>query len=193
MEATVACCQPDSARGRFAAGSLTDAIFYVVDSYKSQLQSGKPVAIRNMGRGLLSLSLLGNGPSLAFFFAAYSEVKQCKWVGDSASGVLLASLVCAVPASFIAVPGDTLKKRVVLGVDRTPMLALCNIVKTSGSSGLMVGWQANVAKDVPFAALKMSLYEGLLRAWAAASGKEVHQVGTDHREQSVSVLSNGSQ
>jgi solute carrier family 25 S-adenosylmethionine transporter 26 len=169
------------AAGGFVAGAATDAAFYSIDGYKAQLQSGLGVDYRRMSRGLVSLSLVGNAPSLAFFFASYSALKQSA-VGDSAAGVLAASLVCAVPASLISVPGDTLKKRVVLGVDRSPSAALRAVMKSSsaadggtGVRGLFVGWQANMAKDVPFAAMKMTLYEGLLRlaAYMAPGNRSV--------------------
>jgi hypothetical protein len=164
------------------AGAATDAAFYSVDGYKAQLQSGMGrhvVDIGRMCRGLVSLSLVVNAPSLAFFFASYEAVKQAgaPGFGDSAAGVLAASALCAVPASLISVPGDTLKKRVVLGIDATPAAALRAIVRSnlSGAGGLMVGWKANLAKDVPFAALKMSLYEGLLRLAAYLSSPPVER------------------
>lgn len=155
-------------------------MFYGADSYKAQLQSGQSVQARRMLRGLVSISLIGNGPSLAFFFATYDGLKRQPWVGDSSFGVLLASMICAVPASLIAVPGDTLKKRVVLGVDRTPLRALRSVLAVS-PGGLMIGWQANLIKDIPFAAVKMSLYEGMLRLWASVLNKPTELVQPTER------------
>jgi hypothetical protein len=39
--------------------------------------------------------------------------------------------------------------------------ALSKVWRQSGVNGLFVGWQANLVKDVPFAGIKMSLYEGI--------------------------------
>mmetsp|Transcript_62314 Transcript_62314/g.171330 ORF Transcript_62314/g.171330 Transcript_62314/m.171330 type:complete len:186 (+) Transcript_62314:792-1349(+) len=37
------------------------------------------------------------------------------------------------------------------------------IAERGGVRGLFIGWEANLLKDVPFAAFKLSLYEGLMR------------------------------
>jgi hypothetical protein len=36
-------------------------------------------------------------------------------------------------------------------------------MRTLGPRGFFVGWQANIVKDVPFAGLKLTFYEGLAR------------------------------
>jgi hypothetical protein len=42
------------------------------------------------------------------------------------------------------------------------------IMHESGARGLFLGWQANILRDVPFVAIKMSLYEGIARAYLRA-------------------------
>eukprot|EP01049_Picozoa_sp_SAG25_P006981 SAG25_NODE_550_length_6992_cov_63.479182_2_plen_100_part_00 len=60
-------------------------------------------------------------------------------------------------ASIVSVPSDVLKKRVVLGLESSVGSAIRHIWAADGARGLFVGWRANVIKDVPFAAVKMSL------------------------------------
>ena len=101
----------------YLAGTVTEFLLYPIGSYKTQQQSGmKPLDRRLMVKGMFSLPLLGIAPSLATFFALYTPLKTA--AGDSAVGVLAASVAAAVPASGIRIPADVLQKRVVLGVDR---------------------------------------------------------------------------
>jgi hypothetical protein len=44
---------------------VTDAVMYVADSYKTQSQAGRPLAWRQLARGIVPLSLTGSGPALA--------------------------------------------------------------------------------------------------------------------------------
>ena len=76
---------------------------------------------RLMIRGMFSLPLLGIAPSLATFFAVYTPLKN--YAGDSAVGVLAASVAAAVPASAVRIPADVLQKRVVIGVDKSVLVA----------------------------------------------------------------------
>ena len=85
--------------------------------------------------------------------------------------MLLGAAAAAVPASLVAVPADVIKKQVVTGVHASPLSCVRHIVGKQGVSGLFLGWQANVLKDVPFAAVKMSLYEGLLWGYMRLSGQ----------------------
>merc|ERR1711904_299731 len=122
---------------------------------------GQEIKLRRLTRGLLSLSLTGSAPSIAAFFVLYSPLKRAVDGTGIYGGVLAASAIAAVPASLVAVPADVVKKHVVLGIAKSPQAAAREIVQQRGVNGLFVGWQANVAKDVPFAVVKMALFEGI--------------------------------
>jgi len=157
----------------FAAGAGTDAFFYTLDSYKTQKQMGQPIRLKQLTKGLVPLSLTGSAPGIACFFSLYTPMKQhLDSAGMEATGVLCASALGAIPASLISVPADTIKKQVVLGFAESPSEALRIILRGTGPQGLFVGWQANLTKDVPFAAVKMSLYEAVLRLYLRVVGKE---------------------
>lgn len=166
---------------------FVESVFYGLDSYKTHKQSspaqsslGQKFGIREfrgLFRGFLPVVASGSAPSFATFFALYVPIKSALqsieaglWPGQDQGtafsfGVLGASLVCAVPASLVAVPSDTIKKRVVLGLEPDVRTAVSNILQVDGWRGLFVGWRANVIKDVPFAAVKMCFFEGSLNAY----------------------------
>ena len=89
---------------------------------------------------------------------------------QNSAAVLATSGICAVPASIVAVPSDVLKKRVVLGLETDAKSAIRNIYNAGGVGGFFVGWRANVLKDVPFAAVKMCLYEGSVALYMRMRG-----------------------
>ena len=45
------------------------------------------------------------------------------------------------------------------------MSAFRQVAREGGVGGFFLGWRANLTKDVAFAAIKMSLYEGVARAY----------------------------
>ena len=63
----------DMAAG-FCGGAVTDAVFYIADSHKTQSQAGKPLSLARMTRGLVPLSLTGSAPALA---GAFMPIRTC--------------------------------------------------------------------------------------------------------------------
>lgn len=66
----------------------------------------------------------------------------------------------------------SLPQRIVLGLADSPMAAIKQVRAAHGGSlrGLMLGWQANLARDVPFAVFKLSLYEACVCSYATVQG-----------------------
>lgn len=155
------------------AGTITEIMFYTLDSFKIQKQSGNKVSLHRLFRGALPIALVGSCPSLAVFFGVFTSLKE--QVNQEQEfyglGVLGASVIAAVPSSVVAIPSDVLKKRLVLGVDSTINSASRNVFSQSGVRGFFLGWQTNLMKDIPFAALKMSLYEGIAHQYLKFKGK----------------------
>mmetsp|Transcript_37693 Transcript_37693/g.87010 ORF Transcript_37693/g.87010 Transcript_37693/m.87010 type:complete len:346 (+) Transcript_37693:160-1197(+) len=154
-----------------SAGAATDAVLYGIDSYKTQLQAGalkgNKIDPRKLFKGVGTVALCGSAPAFGFFFGVYEPFKHLiedRFRCDPTVAVLGASVAGAVPASIIGVPTDVIKKRLVLGLAETPMGAARQVIaERGGVRGLFIGWEANLLKDVPFAAFKLSLYEGLMR------------------------------
>lgn len=158
-----------------AAGVITDGSFYAVDSFKTQLQMGgmETVTLRRVFRGFAPTILAGTLPSMLIFFGTYEPLKcYLESGGATASAVLAASATCAVPASLFCVPTDVMKRRMVTGMDKTATEMVLKVYRQSGIKGFFLGWQANLMKDVPFAAAKISLYEGLLRSYKGWLGRD---------------------
>ncbi|KAK3233649.1 hypothetical protein CYMTET_56075 [Cymbomonas tetramitiformis] len=160
----------------YAAGATTDAVFYVVDAYKTQAQAGVSGAhsLRQLTRGLVPLSLAGSAPSMAVFFLAYQPLKEV--AGSNAVAVAVCSAAATVPATLVYVPSDIIKKQVVTGVQPDVRTAVRSILASQGVRGLWVGTHANLMKDIPFATVKMSLYEGMLYVSRRIQGKTPSQL-----------------
>lgn len=155
------------------AGIGTEVIFYGLDSYKVMKQAGEPLQMSRLFRGALPIAMLGSGPSFGVFFFGYGYLRDhsqqllAPYNVPASIPVLVASLISAVPSSLVAVPADVLKKRLILTTEGNKSLFATakSIVAKDGIAGLFVGWNANLLKDIPFAAIKMSLYEGIARMY----------------------------
>lgn len=81
---------------------------------------------------------------------------------------MVASLVGGIPASLVAVPADVVKKEMMLSSGAHASSALHtyrHLVSTRGSKGLLTGWKVNLIKDIPFAAIKVTLFDVLSSAY----------------------------
>ena len=83
----------------------------------------------------------------------------------------IAALVCAIPATVIGVPADVIKKRLVLGLDQTAWTAVRHVWQQQGSRGLFAGWHVNLIRDLPFAGIKIGLYESFVQTYQQSVGK----------------------
>jgi len=173
---------PEAAFCGSLAGVMTDSLFYAVDSYKVHAQAkahvdGRIMSFSRLFRGLVPSICLGAVPSYGAFFFFYQPLKTSidEMQGQGANqalSVIAASLAASVPSSLVYVPADVIKKRLVLSVNTSTGGIIKSIYQTSGLSGFMLGWKANLIKDVAFGALKMSIYEGVARlylSWFAGS------------------------
>jgi Mitochondrial carrier protein len=141
-------------------------------------------SLQTLFRGLVPTILFGSVPVFATFFVLYAPLKQVLLVqydndsdeesSSSSSSSLslllpLLSGLCAIPATLMGVPADVLKKRLILldtthnndGKIRTALTHIAASPPAQGSllRGLFTGWQVNLMRDVPFAVVKLGLYE----------------------------------
>ncbi|CAJ1954665.1 unnamed protein product [Cylindrotheca closterium] len=152
------------AAGGATAGVIADSTLYGIDSWKVRVQQSKSTGgsirdLRILFRGLGPTVLLGSVPVFGGFFLIYAPTKTLLQHHQRPELIPLASAACAIPSTIIGVPADILKKRMVLGMDKTFLGAVVNATKEHGALGLFVGWNVNLARDIPFAGLKIGLFE----------------------------------
>lgn len=152
------------AAGGASAGVIADSLLYGIDSWKVRIQQSKSTGgsmrdLRILFRGLGPTVLIGSVPVFGGFFLIYAPTKALLQKYERPELIPLASAACAVPATIVGVPADILKKRLVLGMDKTFTTAVINVTKEHGLLGLFTGWHVNLARDIPFAGVKIGLYE----------------------------------
>ena len=157
------------------SAATKDAIFYGLDSYKVMKQAGQRTNLYALFRGTVPIAVIGSGFSFGAFFVFYTPIRNTikEHVGpeNDSLAVLIASSISAVPSSLVGVPADVIKKQLVLSQqgtninNKTITRVVTNIWRNYGMKGFALGWNVNVFRDVPYASLKMSLYEGMSRLY----------------------------
>jgi solute carrier family 25 (mitochondrial S-adenosylmethionine transporter), member 26 len=148
------------------SGAVSELIFYSLDSFKVQRQAGEKIKFSHLFRGAIPIACCGSLPSFGIFFGIFHQCKQyfCE-TGYTTHGILFSSILAAIPSSIIAVPADVMKKRIILGYENSIQEAALVSFRTYGMKGFFLGWEANLLRDVPFAGLKITLYEGISYAY----------------------------
>eukprot|EP00929_Paragymnodinium_shiwhaense_P004019 TRINITY_DN104729_c0_g1_i1.p1 TRINITY_DN104729_c0_g1~~TRINITY_DN104729_c0_g1_i1.p1 ORF type:complete len:337 (-),score=71.14 TRINITY_DN104729_c0_g1_i1:150-1127(-) len=175
----------------FVAVAVSDFILYGIDSYKTLRQGGvqRTVNPQVLFRGAGPVVLLGSSPSLALFFGLWTPTRAyLSGTGSlnpqdlSPPAVVLGAVACALPASLVGVPADTLKKRLLVSREAAAKSygvreAASQIYKDGGWRGFFVGTSANVTKDLPFAAIKLAAYEMMGSAYMSFKQRSGHGHG----------------
>jgi hypothetical protein len=168
------------AAGGAAAGVVADSVLYAVDSAKVRQQStpmqGTAGNYRILFRGMVPTIALGSVPVFGTFFLLYAPLRETLHHSEYQSLLPLASAACAVPATLVGIPSDVIKKRLVLGVDPNVYAAINHITADRGWRGLFAGFQVNLIRDIPFAAVKVGLYEtfaGYYKEWNGQTRKDL--------------------
>jgi hypothetical protein len=163
----------ESAAGA-AAGVVADSLLYAIDSAKvrAQHKSAASLSVGNISilfRGLAPTVLLGSLPVFGSFFLFYAPLRVTLQERGYDQLLPLASAICAIPATVVGVPADVIKKRVVLGIDPSVRAAISSATAERGMRGLFAGWHVNLIRDLPFAGVKVGLYEGCVYEWKVYS------------------------
>ena len=163
--------------GGAAAGAIADFVLYAIDSAKVRKQSKPVVVTVNNGsstksnnikilfRGLVPTIALGSVPVFGSFFFIYAPIRDVMMENGYQQFLPVASAICAIPATIIGVPADVIKKHLVLGIDDNVSTAISSVVKSRGYRGLFAGWHVNLIRDLPFAAVKIGLYEKFIETY----------------------------
>ncbi|SMN19214.1 similar to Saccharomyces cerevisiae YMR166C Predicted transporter of the mitochondrial inner membrane [Maudiozyma saulgeensis] len=146
--------------------------------YKNMIQSYSTILIEEgVRRGLYggySAAMLGSFPSAAIFFGTYEFTKRkmiTDWGINDTTSHLVSGFLGDFISSFVYVPSEVLKTRLQLqgkynnehffsGYNyRNLRDAAKTITKNEGVRALFYGYNATLARDLPFSALQFAFYE----------------------------------
>jgi hypothetical protein len=168
--------------GGAAAGAIADCVLYAVDSAKVRSQSasaaGSKHGVSVLFRGLVPTIALGSVPVFGSFFFIYAPLRDILMENGYSKWLPLASVVCAIPATVIGVPADVIKKHLVLGIDADVRAAVSHVVANHGYKGLFAGWHVNLIRDLPFAGVKIGLYEYFVETYKSVYAIEGNTLPT---------------
>lgn len=162
------------AGGGAVAAVLADSLLYAIDTAKVRAQASPRTSAqggwRILFKGMIPTIALGSVPVFGSFFVLYAPLKVSLQERNLHYLLPIASVLCAVPATIIGVPADVLKKRLVLGIDSNARQAVSHILAEHGAKGFFAGWHINLVRDLPFAGVKIGLYEAFVRQWKVVNG-----------------------
>ena len=135
-----------------------------------------PIPLPPPPTGLLS-GMVISFPSAATFWTVYQSTKH--WIGarlDPASpwsaplSHIAAASVADVVVCVVRNPFEVVKQQLQVGMHRSTVGAVRDIVRADGVRGLYAGLASTIARDVPFDALQFLMYEHLKAKVAAERG-----------------------
>ena len=96
-------------------------------------------------------------------FGTYEAMKSTlveKFPNTNKLGLFFIAAVCGdLLGSTVLTPGEVVKQQVQAGLHKDPLTACRTILKTKGVRGFYQGYSSLVARDVPFRAIQLPLYE----------------------------------
>lgn len=177
--------------GGATAGIVADSVLYAIDSAKVRAQSKPGAGKRSVSilfRGLVPTIFLGSVPVFGSFFFLFAPIREVLKENNYDSFIPLASAICAIPATIIGVPADVLKKRLVLGIDPSARVAISRVTSQQGWKGLFAGWHINLLRDLPFASIKIGLYEFLVLQWRQRPSSFHYEASSPLSNQPISSI-----
>ena len=160
-----------------AASLLTKAVLQPLDVTRTLLQAGPSYGnlaeaaagvVRAGGwRGLycgLPAAVLTSVPSSAIFFLVYEGARAHLASLPPPAAVLAAATAGNVCASAARCPPELVKQQLQLGLHPSLWGAISSIARRRGLAGFYQGYVAQLARDLPYAAVQFSVYEALQRA-----------------------------
>ncbi|CDJ37040.1 mitochondrial carrier domain-containing protein, putative [Eimeria tenella] len=123
---------------------------------------GRPTRIGACYSGIAALAM-GSMPSSAVFFVAYEmakeKLKRLNTDSSLASTHILAASIAETSACVIRNPFEVVKQQVQLRLHETTAEGFSAVWRLEGPRGFFVGMGTSMLRDVPFAALQLSLWE----------------------------------
>ncbi|KAF8525071.1 S-adenosylmethionine transporter [Hysterangium stoloniferum] len=152
------------------AGTTADFIFFPVDTIKTRLQSAQGFLCAGGFRGVyqgIGSVVIGGAPSGAIFFAVYNVLKQNTPLPQHLTPVthLISGSIAEIISCMIRVPTEVVKTRsqtATFGKSPFPsLIAARRTFQIDGFKGFYRGFGITVARDLPFTAIELPLYEFL--------------------------------
>jgi len=162
-----------------ASGAAVSALLFPVNTVKTRLMAGGQLLTRATFSNLWAGSrfdLVAQAVTTAVFFGAYGRAKSriSESKGESnINGIdtLKAGAAAGLASSLFAVPAEVVRQHVQARVFPKAPAAVVGIVRKYGPQGLYRGYGASLARDLPFDAMQITVYEVLRRSYLAARSK----------------------
>lgn len=161
--------------GGLAAGGVRAALL-PLDTCKTRLQAGAMATaggvrgalfaggVRGLYRGVVP-GIAGIVPAAALYMAAFQGTKNaiCDRIPRRfrSVGVALAAGIADLAACLVRVPCERLKQRLQVGLYSNVRHALVDVAKRRDINVLYAGLNAQLARDIPYAAVEFVIYERL--------------------------------
>lgn len=172
-----------------AAGTVTDVVFFPIDTIKTRLQA-KGGFFANGGyqgiyRGIGS-ALVSSAPNASLFFVTYDSMKTYlkpilksqisnEQVAEVATNMISSSLG-EVSACLIRVPAEIIKQQTQTHSSNSSWNTLKILLNNKNREGLRRnlyrGWWSTIFREIPFTCIQFSLYEQLKKSSSRHSKKK---------------------
>lgn len=158
--------------GGLSRGAAVTSMF-PIDTVKTRLQCGKGSLAQVMKPPYFSgynAAIASQIPYGMAVFGTYEASKAMLLERFPTSNKMAIFFVAAVMGdlvgSTVLTPGEVVKQQVQAGLHKDPATAVVSIFREKGVKGFYQGYSSLVARDVPFRAIQLPLYETLRRIYA---------------------------
>jgi len=161
--------------GGVARGVAVGTLF-PVDSVKTKMQVGKPVSFKLSDIGHehftgFRAAILGQIPYGMLVFGTYEMLKAkifARWHDAPKLPVFIGcAMVGDIVGSVWLTPSEIIKQRLQSGMDKSAFAAISTIYAKDGAKGFYQGFSGLVARDLPYRALQLPMYEVAREAYAS--------------------------
>jgi len=159
--------------GGLSRGAAVTSMF-PVDTVKTRLQLNSAGTLRQFMKppyySGFNAAIASQIPYGMAVFGTYEYTKGVLTAAFPKQNQISLFFVAAVAGdmvgSTVLTPGEVVKQKVQAGVFKDPLEACIKIFKTQGIRGFYQGYTSLVARDVPFRAIQLPLYETFKQAYA---------------------------
>ncbi|ODV89203.1 hypothetical protein CANCADRAFT_65801 [Tortispora caseinolytica NRRL Y-17796] len=166
------------------AGTVTDLVFFPVDTIKTRLQAKEGFLANGGWRGMyrgIGSTIVASAPGASLFFVTYESMNAYLYPllkshiasDEGARGVthMLAASLGEIAACSVRVPSEVVKQRAQANKFKSSKEALLYILKDQSGEGirrgLYRGWTSTIIREIPFTAIQFPVYEWLKRKVAS--------------------------
>ena len=159
---------------------VTRTLLQAGPTYRNLAEATVGVVRAGGWRGLYcgySAAVLTSAPSSAVFFAVYEGARERLAALPASVAVLAAAVAGNICASAARCPPELVKQQVQLGLYPSLRAAVLGIGRGGGLPGFYQGYAAQLARDLPYAGVQLSVYEALNRRAGPPEEREAALMG----------------